>query len=357
MNIVSMAAQFLAPTIIDKIASSLGITSPLAQKAIGAILPTIFGGLLGASSKPSGLETLGKVLGQQDSGFLGNIGNILGGAGQANAVSTGTNVLGSLLGNSAIGSLAGAAAKFAGIGDGPAKSLIGMLAPVALGTLAQQQKAQSLDTAGVARLLAGQKDNITAAMPAGFSDLLKGTGLLDAIAPAAAPKAATTQSTSSQSTSYSSATQSASGGTSWLPWAAGLALLALAGWYFLGGSTPRQVTLPAVPKIMAGSQDIGAQLGSVVEGLRGTLTGVKDEATAKAALPRLQETAKQLDTLNGLRGQLNADGKKSLATYSSSLLPLLKPIIDRVLGTSGVGAVLKPVLDQIIARIDGMAKA
>ena len=55
MNIVSMAAQYLTPMIVDKIASSLGITSPLAQKAIGAILPTILAGLLGTSSKPEGL--------------------------------------------------------------------------------------------------------------------------------------------------------------------------------------------------------------------------------------------------------------------------------------------------------------
>lgn len=358
MNIVSMAAQFLAPAIIDKIASSLGITSPLAQKAIGAILPSIFGGLLGASSKPSGLESLGKALGQVDSGFLGNIGNILGGGGQANAVSAGTSVLGSLLGNSAVGSLAGAAAKFAGIGDGPAKSLVGMLAPVALGTIAQQQKAQNLDVGGIAKMLAGQKDNITAAMPSGFSDLLKGTGLLDSIAPAAAPRAAAQPQATSHtaSSSYNQPTQ-ASGGTSWLPWAAGLALLALAGWYFLGGSGTRQAAFPVAPKIMAGTQDVGSQLGSVVESLRGTLSTVKDEASAKSVLPRLQETAKQLDSLNGLRGQLPPDGKKSLASYASSLIPLLRPLIDRVIGTTGAGAVLKPVLDQIMGRIDGMSKA
>lgn len=353
MNIVSMAAQYLAPSIVEKIASSLGISNPLAQKAIGAILPSIFGALLGSSSKPSGLEALGKILGQQELGFLGNIGNILGGAGQAATVTSGTNVLGSLLGNSAIGTLAGAASKFAGIGDGPAKSLIGMLAPVALGTIAQQQKAQNLDVAGLGKMLSGQKDNIAAALPSGFGDLLKGTGLLDFIAPAAIQRPAS-QTPQPSSTSYSQPTQQ--GGTNWLPWALGLALLGLGAWYFLGGNTPKQVALPAIPKIMSGTQDVGAQLGSTVEGLRATLGGIKDEASAKLALPRLQETAKQLDALNGLRGQLPADAKKSLSSYSSSLLPILRPLIDRVLGTSGVSALLKPVLDQIFARLDGMAK-
>lgn len=153
MNIVSMAAQYLTPMIIDKVASSLGITSPLAQKAIAAILPTIFGSLIGSSAKPGGLDILGKVLGQQDAGLLGSLGSLLGGAGQAGLATSGAGMLGSLLGNNAVGSLTGAAAKFAGIGEGPAKSLVGMLAPVALGSIAQQQKSQGLDIAGVAKML------------------------------------------------------------------------------------------------------------------------------------------------------------------------------------------------------------
>ena len=190
MNIVSMAAQYLTPMIVDKIASSLGITSPLAQKAIAAILPTILGSLLGSSSKPEGLGALTKALGQQDPGFLGNLGSLIGGSNQSQLVSGGTNLLGSLLGNSGLGAMTSAVSKFAGIGDAPTKGLIGMLAPVALGTLAVQQKASNLDGAGLAKMLMGQKDNISAALPAGFSDLLKGSGLLDSVMPAMAPKAA-----------------------------------------------------------------------------------------------------------------------------------------------------------------------
>ena len=147
-----------------------------------------------------------------------------------------------------------------------------------------------------------------------------------------------------------------SSGSGWLPWVAGLGLLALAGWYIAAPAT-RQVNFPVAPKITAGSQDVGAQLGSVVEGLRGTLSGLKDEASAKAALPRLQDTAKQLETINGLRGGLPADGKSALAGYAGSLLPLLRPLIEKALATAGVGAIAKPVLDQILNRIEAMSKA
>ncbi len=356
MNIVSMAAQYLTPMLIDKVAGSLGITSPLAQKAIAALLPTIFGSILGASSKPSGLEALGKVLGQQDGGLLGNLGGLLGGAGQAGLATSGAGMLGSLLGNNAVGSLAGAAAKFAGIGEGPAKSLVGLLAPVALGSIAKEQKSQGLDIGGVAKMLMGQKDNITAAMPAGFGDLLKGTGLLDSLAPAAAPRPTTQSQPAAQTSSYTAPKPAASSGSSWLPYAAGLALLALGAWWFIGNSSTRQAAFPVAPKITVGTQDVGAQLGTVVEGLRGTLTGMKDEASAKAALPRLQDMAKQLDSLNGLRATMPVEAKKGLAGYAASLMPLLRPLIEKALATAGVGAIAKPVLDQILGRLDGMSK-
>lgn len=366
MNIVTMAASYLTPMIIDKIASSLGITSPLAAKAIGAILPTILAGILRASSKPDGLGALTKALGQQDPGLIGNLGNLIGGSGQGALINSGNSALGALLGPSAAGSIAGAVSKFAGIGDAPAKSLIGMLSPVALGTLGKQQKDAGLDAAGLARMLMGQKENIQAAIPAGFSDLLKGSGLLDSLGtPAMAQTSSSSSSSTSSAASRPAATSSTiepvrvapgSSGSSWLPWVAGLGLLALAGWYIAAPAT-RQVNFPVAPKITAGSQDVGAQLGSVVEGLRGTLSGLKDEASAKAALPRLQDTAKQLETINGLRGGLPADGKSALAGYAGSLLPLLRPLIEKALATAGVGAIAKPVLDQILNRIEAMSKA
>lgn len=365
MNIVSMAASYLTPMIIDKIASSLGISKPLATKAIGAILPTILAGILGASSKPDGLSSLTKALGQQDPGLLGNLGNLIGGSGQGALISAGTSALGALLGPSAAGSVAGAVSKFAGIGDAPTKSLIGMLAPVALGTLGKQQKDAGLDTAGLAKMLMGQKDNIQAAIPPGFADLLKGSGLLDTLgtpakaqmsSPSPSPSPSTGSRPAAVSTSHEVPRAAPSSGSGWLPWVAGLALLALAGWY-ISAPAIRQVNFPAVPKITAGSQDIGAQLGSVVEDLRGTLIGLKDEASARAALPRMQAMSKQLDGINGLRGNLPSEGKSALAGYANSLLPLLRPMIEKALATAGVGAIAKPVLDQIFARIEAMAKA
>lgn len=353
MNIVSMAAQYLTPMLVEKIASSLGIKSTLVQKAIAAILPTILASLVGSSAKPDGLRKITDILGKQDTSILGNLGDLLGGSKQSGLIEQGAGMLGSLLGSQGAGALSTAVAKFSGVGEGPAKSLLGLVAPVAMGALAKQQKDAGLDAAGLAKMLMGQKDNIAAAMPSGFADLLKGTGLVDAVAPAVAAPAPAARPTATVHPMPHATTSGRSG--SWLPWALALAVLLGGGWYYLSGS--RAPSLPAVPAIKVGTQDIGAQFGSVVEGLRGTLVAVKDEASAKTAVPRLQETLKQLDGINQLRGTMPADAKKSLAAYAAQLLPLIRPLIDKALQGSGVAAIAKPVLDSILNRIETMSKS
>ena len=104
---------------------------------------------------------------------------MLGTGDQTSFVEKGSQMLASLLGGGDQTALAGAVAKFAGLGQGASGSLLGMLAPVVMGTIARQQGTHSLNASGIAGLLASQKDNIAAALPSGFGNLLGGTGLLD----------------------------------------------------------------------------------------------------------------------------------------------------------------------------------
>jgi hypothetical protein len=52
-----------------------------------------------------------------------------------------------------------------------------LLAPAVFGLLGKQQAAQGLDASGLARLLAAQKDNISAALPPGFGSFLSAAGV------------------------------------------------------------------------------------------------------------------------------------------------------------------------------------
>lgn len=349
MNLVSLAMNFLTPAIVSKIGNALGIQSSFAQKAIAAALPTILGSIIGKSSSPSGLDALSGILGKQDTSILGNLGSMIGGSGQSAMVNAGTSALGSLLGNSSLGALAGAVSKFSGAGEDASKSLIGMLAPVALGTIAQQQKASNLDAAGLARMLAGQKDNISAAMPAGFGDLLKGTGLLDGVLPSA-PRAAAAPQPSSY-TPPPAPVKTGGGLGKLLPWLA-LAALLLGGFYYFNS-----MRAPAPTQITYQGRDIGKEAASIYDGLKGTLGNVKDAASAQAQLPRLQEASAKLEQLEALQKQLPAPAKSALGSLFGGYVPAIQSLVKTVMNMAGVPAILQPVLEGIVNRMIGISKA
>ena len=302
MNLVSLAMNFITPAIVSRIASALGIDSKIAQMAISAALPSILAGIVGKSSTPSGLSQLTGLLGQQDSGLLSNLAGMIGGTDQSKLVSGGSNMLGSLLGNSALGALTGAVGKFAGMGEAPSKSLLGMLGPIAMGTLAQQQKASSLDGAGIGKLLESQKDNIFKALPAGFGDLLKGSGLLDSVTKPTVAGAAADMARSAGATATAAAgtarsavndavrhtsAPTATGLPSWLTWGALLGALLL-GWYMFGPGADRRVATPPA-RIVHNNVDLVPQVSGIYNSLRDTLGNLKDQNSAQAALPRLQD--------------------------------------------------------------------
>jgi hypothetical protein len=274
-----------------------------------------------------------------------------------------------------------------------------MLAPVALGTLAQQQKSSGLDASGLASLLAGQKDNIAAALPKGFGDLLKGTGLLDSVMPSApsmgtmATAAATgvaaaasgaaksavsgAASTATQATQAASATASrmgsgmqdagraaashipsapaaASGGmTKWLPLLAALAAAVL-GYSFWQSSRGPVVTTPS--KIMYNNVDIGAKALSLYEGIKTSVAGIKDEASATAALPKLREHSSALLDLRETADKLPADGRAGLAGIFKGLVPGLEGLILTAMKVPGIPDSIKPVLEQLLERAKALAK-
>ena len=382
MNLVSLIMQFLAPTIINKLASSLGLGQGIAGKAIAAAIPAILAGLAGTASKPGGATQLANAVSKQDGGLLGNFANMLGGGGQQSMIDSGSNVLSSLLGGSQTGALAGALSKFAGMNDGQSKSLLGALAPVVLGTLAKEQKASGLDAGGLANLLMGQKDNIASAMPAGFSNLLQGSGLLDGISGAAHRPAAQTTTATARPVEVS---EPASSGMGILKYLIPLALAAGLIYMFAGrgmdksdvktvapvpakvekaptaaapaekaAAPAEKAAMPAAPAVPG--VDLTGQANGAIEALKNALAGIKDEASAKASLPKLQDIAAQIDKLKGTAMALPADARHPLAVMIAGVMPGVASMIDKALAMPGVGAVLKPVLDQIAGSLGAVAK-
>jgi hypothetical protein len=397
MNIMSLVMQYFGPVILNKIAGSVGINSTLAQKAIAAAAPAILGGILGRTAQPGGAKILADTIAKQDPGLLGKLGEIIGTGKQASIVEQGTSALGGLLGNSALGSLAGALSKQAGLGIGASNTLLGLVTPAILGTLGREQKSAGLDAAGLANMLMGQKKNIADAIPADFSKLLSGTGLLDAVngtngngtaavatTTAAAPAAKTTTaatSTIKPTTPTSSASKPGMSGASvqhhnhhfsWTPWIAAIAAASALWWSIFGNKLmdphPTMTNIPAVvppsttlattplPAIVANTE-AGKQVLSIIDDMKGALAGVRDAATAQSSLTKIQDVAGRLEKVNTQAAQLNPDARRALATYVNSQQGLLKTAVTNVLGLPGVSGLLKPVLDQMIGRIENLSKA
>ena len=372
MNLVSTILQLLAPAVINRIAPSLGLSQGLVSKAISAAIPTILAALTGMASKAGGGTQLSNVLAKQDPGLLGNLGNLIGGAGQQSLIDSGTNALSSLLGGSSTNAIAGALGKFAGLNGSQSGSLLGMVAPVVLGQLAQTQKASGLDANGLVSLLNSQKSNIAAAMPAGFSKLLEGSGVLNSIA----------------GNLKSDATPPApvqNAGFKLPPWLLPLGLGVL-GLYLLSSygchrtaengtapTVPPAVTaptdntpaampqpkaeVPAAPTPAAPNTDLVGLATKALDGLNTVLGGIKDEATATTAVPGLRDIAKQIDAVKTSASLLSGDAKKPLATLVAGALPGITSAVAKAVGIPGVGAIINPIIQPVVANLEALSKS
>ena len=107
--------------------------------------------------------------------------------------------------------------------------------------------------------------------------------------------------------------------------------------------------------VKVGDVDIGTLAKSTVDDLRSSLKGIKDEATAQAAVPELTKDASQFDQLTGLLGQLSPETRKTLTDAFVAIKPKLDKLFDQALALPGVGPVIKPTLDTIRSKLNTLA--
>jgi hypothetical protein len=365
INLVSLVMQFLTPDLIGRIASVLGLERNNTQTAIGAAVPGLLAALSGVAAQPGGGQKLVDAARQQ-TGTLGNFASMIGTGAKTSLIEKGSKVLSSLLGGRDQTALAGAVGKYAGLGQGASGSLLGMLAPVVMGTIGQQQGARSLDASGIASLLSSQKDNIAAALPEGFGNMLGGTGLLDSLGGAArtatvaggeAARAATTAARAVGDTGRRAAGAASFASPTWLYWL--IPALAIAGLLFYLFARPAeqavQQGVSTAQSLTVGGLDIGKQVADSVSSLRTALGGITDATSAQAALPRLREITAQVDQVGGMVGQLSPEQRKVLAGLVDPMMPTLNQLFDKVLAIPGVSAVLKPTIDALRGKLAVLA--
>jgi len=354
-NLVSLVSQFLTPDMIGRIATALGLDRNKVQSAISSAVPGLLAALNNTATQPGGAQRLADAARQQ-TGSLGNFAKMLASGGQSSFQAS--QMLSSLLGDQNQNVLTQAIAKFTGLGQGATGSLLGMLAPIVMGIIGKHQSAAGgLDAKGIANLFASQKDNIAAALPSGLGSLLSGTGM-------SGSAARTATAASSEAIREASATRlvdaarqrSADTSSNWLYWLLPLAAAAALLIYFAARPTQEvaQQGMNQAQNAAAQGVDIGKQITNSIASIRTTLDGVSDVASAKAALPKLQEVAAQIDKSGGEVGQLSADQRRLVAGLVNPMMPAFSQLCDKVLAIPGVAEVLKPSIDAVKAKLTAL---
>jgi hypothetical protein len=394
-NLVTQVLSFLTPDLIARIAAALGLDRGKADSAISAAVPGLLAALGGVAAQPGGAQRLAETVRQQNAG-LGDIAGMIASGRQSALADEGAQTLSSLLGPREESALAAAVGKFANVNPGTSTALIGMLAPIVMGSLKQAGGSTSGNT--IANLLAGQKDSISAALPSGFRGMLDDAGLLDSIKGPARTAASTAYATAGAG--QRAATQAASTSRDWLYWLVPLAAAAAVLFYVMrpadraaeeiaaagqsaaedaaasvedtgqsvatgvqdaatdaaaGVQTAAADAAAGAQSIVVDGLDIGEEVTDGIGSLNAALSGITDAASAETVLPKLQEITGQFDAVSGQFDKMSAEQKTVLAGLINQALPTLNELIDKVLAIPGVAAVAGPQLESLKTKLAAMA--
>ncbi|MEE9396654.1 MAG: DUF937 domain-containing protein [Methylococcales bacterium] len=339
-NLMDLVKDQLSDQVMGQLGKVLGGSADQNSSAISGAIPGLLSGLINSGSSSAGADELLGAINDQDDSILDNLGDMLGGSGQSSLMSAGSSILGSLLGGGGLGSLVSAIAGFSGLGKGPAKSLLGLLAPIIFGVIKRKLLGDGgLNLSSLMGMLNGQKDNVAAAMPSGFAQHLNASG--------------TTDTTSSNVTDASQnvATEGKSLLGRLLLLALVLGALFLAYNMFSKKGESIDKVVDATKNAVSTNMNVGEELTGVMSSITNSLSGISDVASAKAALPQLGEATSKLGNLAGMLDKLPEAARGPVKNIVSQGLPQIQGLIDKINAIPGVGPLLKPAADGLLEKL------
>ena len=342
-NLIDLVKDQLSEQVMGQLGGMLGGSADQNSSAISSALPGLLSSLTNSGASSSGAEALLGAVNKQDDSILDNLSGLLGGSGQSSMMDAGSGILSSLLGGGGMGSLVSAIAGFSGLGKGPVKSLLGLLAPVIISVVKRKLMGGGggMDVGSLMGMLNGQKDNVAAAMPSGFN--LNASSSADDVAPAATRPASSTASNTTPAPKEKSFLGKL------LPLALVIGGLFFAYNFFMKGGADKAVDVAkdAIPENMDLGKELTGAMGSVTD----SLGGITDAESAKAAIPKLGETASQLGGLAGMMDKLPEAARGPISGIVSTGLPQIQGLIDKVSAIPGVGPIIKPAVDGLMEKL------
>lgn len=371
-NLVNEIIRMASPAILDKLSQVLGIKSDVAQKGLLAAIPAVIGMLVNKSGTPTGARDIFSSLTNASPDVGSGLVKSLTGAGASAFAQGGSGMLGSLFGDSTASVVSNVVGKFAGLDAKSSSGLMGVATQMIMGGLAKEKAAGGLDASGLASLLSAQKNHVSSAMPAGLGSLLAAApGLASSFSGFSSAAASSTAAAREATQSVNRmATNAAEGSGN--KWIAGLVALALIGggfWYFTQSKAPMTTTTttttttdttttqPAVaPSLVVDGVDVGKAATDALGGLTTALGGVTDAATAQAAVTSLQAAPATLDGLIAQVAKLSPEQKAAFAPVLAPAITSLQAAVTKAMAIPGVGDILKPVIEPLMAKIVLLAR-
>jgi len=370
-NLTSIVMQFLTPEAITQIASFLGLDRAATQKATEGAVPTLLAGLSDLVSTPAGTNQLSRLISQQQAGPVTDLLRNVGAQGLAD---TGSSMLSGLFGGRTMDAMAEAVGRFTGMGGMGGKSLLGLLGPIVLGALGQQQRNTGLDADGLASLLRSQRSQIVAAIPSGLANQLGAAGLIDRAdsvlrsgAAAASSGASRIEDAAQRAGTWAGQTASttASRVAQWPYWLAAAIILGGFAWYAIGRQAPETVaelqtatgTVGMAPaEFTVDGVNLANQFSSSIGALKSALPGITDADSAQAALPKINEAITQLSDLNTRAAKLSPEARSAFAKLIAAAKPSIDEMCDKAAAAPGVGAVAKLAIDDLRTKLDALGR-
>lgn len=168
MDLVNLVKEQLnSPDILARLGQTVGAAPEQVRQLTELGLPALLGGMSDNSQTPEGAEALASALDQHQDDAVDDVDGFLGQVDRTD----GSKILGHLLGGDQ-GRVASGLARRTGLDAGQVSGLLSQLAPLVMGALGRQKKAEGLDAGGLAGLLPKLSDLLGGGGACGLSSLL-----------------------------------------------------------------------------------------------------------------------------------------------------------------------------------------
>jgi len=161
-NLIQMIREYLPDNLIDRFASVTGESSERTRSGITAAVPGILSGMDRAASTPDGVRRMNSAIDDADDGLLDNPIRMFD---PGFSKESGSGLLSSIMGGGGLSDLTNLVTGASGLSGKGMTAMLSMLAPIVFGVLKRLKRTTGANRFDIASLLAGQRGNISAALP------------------------------------------------------------------------------------------------------------------------------------------------------------------------------------------------